>query len=111
MNKRPKNLATPESAATIAFNPVDVSQFTKFPSLENWVQMTEKDYPIIRLAHATITKSKSELVAASRKDTAEWLAFFDSLTELLGRYEAAVKIFEAAQARMLIAMSVVAVQS
>ena len=103
---------TREEAAALTFDRVfdpddeDLAPLT----IDEWVAMKGRDYPYYRFALKVVGQNDRELVETiSSSDgylsPTVWMEFHDDLMNLAGQYKDTGKLFEAAGARVLMAMA------
>ena len=103
---------TREEAAALTFDRVfDPDDEDRAPlTIDEWAAMKRRDYPYYRFALKVVGKNDRELVETiSSSDgylsPTVWMEFSEVLINLGGQYKDTGRLFEAAGARVLIAMA------
>ena len=103
---------TREEAAALTFDRVfDPDGEDRAPlTIDEWAAMKGRDYPYYRFALKIVGKNDRELVETiSSSDgclsPTVWTEFYEALENLAGQYKDTGRLFEAAGARVIIAMA------
>lgn len=101
--KSSNETVTVDALSEMEFSPISID-LRELPDNKVWLSRAETDIVVVRLAAATLVRTKQQLVQGMEElDQDAFINLVESIGDLADRYESLISMLRSAEARLMVA--------